>query len=194
MIGVILLAAGESARLGKPKQLLKYKESTLLEFVLNVATAVSEKVVLVLGANAEAIQKSLGKRNVTVVINEEWEEGMSSSICCGVSAIQRSQPAVEGVIILVCDQPYVSAELLQDLIAKHATTGKKIIASAYNNTIGVPALFDKTFFPGLMSLKGQEGAKKIIQQHPGEVATIAFPNGTIDIDTMEDYEKLRGKE
>lgn len=194
MIGVILLAAGASTRLGTPKQLLNYKGTTLLGFVLDTAEKVTDKIVIVLGAHAEPIQKSLGARKAGVVINANWKEGMGSSIRCGVQAMQQVQPAVDGIIILVCDQPYISPDLLQELINKKKVSGKKIIASAYNGTNGVPALFDSYFFPALLLLKGQEGAKKIIQQHPDDLETIDFANGNTDIDTVDDYERLRAKE
>ena len=193
MIGIILLAAGASARMGTPKQLLKYKGSTLLQLVLDTATAAGGKVVVVLGAYAETIQQQLNRRMAQVVENTNWQQGMSSSIRCGLEALLKSDPAMEAVIILVGDQPYISADLLQKLIAKWAVTGKKIVASTYNGTRGVPALFDTTFFPALLSLNGQEGAKKLVQQYPEEVATVDFPGGAIDIDTVEDYEMLRDK-
>lgn len=192
MVGVILLAAGASERLGTSKQLLAYKGTTLLQYVLNTIKAVDLKpVVLVLGAKAWEIKQSVGTAGLEIVQNDEWQEGMSSSIRKGIETLTTIQPGVDGVVIMVCDQPFVSPSLLQTLLNKRLASGKKIIASRYGHSAGVPVLFDKTFFPLLSSLKGQEGAKKIIQQHPNDVETVDFAEGDIDIDTAADYEKLK---
>ena len=92
---------------------------------------------------------------------------------------------------MACDQPYVTATVLQGLIARQAETGKGIIASVYQDTTGVPALFTKKFFPALSQLRGREGTGKILQQQAAEVATIAFPMGAVDIDTPADYAALQ---
>jgi len=94
------------------------------------------------------------------------------------------------VILMVCDQPHVSVEHLQQLMQQKLDTGKGIVASYYKNTMGVPVLFDKLFFPELLALKGQEGAKKLLLQFEQEVAAVPFPLGEVDVDTREDYERL----
>ena len=91
---------------------------------------------------------------------------------------------------MVCDQPYVSSSLLNDLLKKQRETGKPIVTSNYGETIGPPAFFHKTFFPELLKLQGDTGARKIIEQNNDKVATVLFPEGSIDIDTEEDYEEL----
>lgn len=91
---------------------------------------------------------------------------------------------------MLCDQPFVSPELLNSLINKQAESGKLLVACAYNDTTGVPVLFHRTFFNELLSLKGLEGAKKILKDHINEIATVPFEQGSIDIDTLMDYEKL----
>jgi molybdenum cofactor cytidylyltransferase len=91
---------------------------------------------------------------------------------------------------MVCDQPFVSASLINDLVDKKKSTGKSVIACTYKETIGTPALFGHTHFPELMQLQGQDGAKKILLQHAGALETISFPMGYIDIDTMQDYQDL----
>jgi molybdenum cofactor cytidylyltransferase len=194
MVGVILLAAGGSKRLGTPKQSLLYKGETLLQHALKEALQVSRQVVVVLGAGADELKQELINPGVQLVINAEWEEGMASSIRNGLLSLLRSHPMIEAALVMVCDQPFVSAAVLQQLVNERLTSGKKIIASSYEQVKGVPVLFDKSFFPSLLALKGQEGAKKIIQQHSDEVATVAFPKGNIDIDTMEDYERLKHRD
>lgn len=190
----MLLAAGASARLGTPKQLLPYKTSTLLEHALDIALqAKAHPVIAVLGANKDLIKGSLKSNKAVFVINNAWQEGMASSIRCGLQKILEIKPAIEAVIFLVCDQPYVSKKLLQQLIDAHLTSGRPIVASHYKNNTGTPALFHSSLFSAIMNLKGDAGAKKILQQYPEMVAIIDFPLGEIDIDTSGDYEKLIGK-
>ena len=191
MTGIILLAAGASQRLGKPKQSLIYKGETLLHHAMNVALSICpETVVVVLGSEAETLKQEVKDGRIHVIINTDWNEGMSSSIRHGLLSLLRLHPVAEAVIIMVCDQPHVSPELLKELQEVRYRTHKKIIASAYGEVAGVPALFDKSFFPDLLALRDQEGAKKIIRMNFSEVETVSFPEGIIDIDTKEDYEAL----
>ena len=189
--GIILLAAGASARLGTPKQLLQYKGKTLLQHALEIGIATEmHPIIIILGANSELVRQSVEHKNIHPVFNKEWSEGMASSIRCGMEELHTIAPAVEGVIIMVGDQPFVTAKLLTDLVDKHQLTGKPIIASRYNNNLGTPALFDKTIFTLLRLLKGDSGAKKMMQANPGWVESVDFPLGEIDIDTKGDYDLL----
>ena len=189
--GIILLAAGASSRLGKPKQLLPYNDKTLLQHSLQIAIATEiEPIVTVLGANSDLLIESLENQKLTTVINEGWSEGMASSIRCGMEALLKTTPALDGVIIMVCDQPFVTSTLLTDLVEKHQLTGKPIIASKYNSNLGTPALFDTTIFALLRSLKGDSGAKKMMQANPDWVESVDFPFGEFDIDTNGDYDLL----
>ena len=95
------------------------------------------------------------------------------------------------MIILLCDQPFVSAELLDAMIDKQAETGKPIVACTYNGTIGVPVLFERALFAELLLLQGNEGAKKVLKNHIPDIALIPFEQGGIDIDTPADYDNLR---
>ncbi|MES2645307.1 MAG: nucleotidyltransferase family protein [Bacteroidota bacterium] len=189
-IGIVLLAAGSSSRLGEPKQLLKYDDQTLLQHSLQVAIASNgSPIVVVLGANAGEILKSIDPGSAHIVVNEEWQEGMGASIRYGIKTILQVDPQVSGGIIMVCDQPFITRELLNNLVTKHQLTGKPIITCSYAGTFGPPSLFDKNIFPELLQLKGDAGAKKIIHQHAGELDVILFPEGETDIDTKADYEK-----
>ena len=151
-----------------------------------------QAVVIVLGSNADSIAKEIDKKNAHIVRNSEWEEGMASSVRNGLSTLQQILPSTGAVIFMVCDQPFVSASLVNDLIDTQKETGKPIVTSDYGEAVGPPALFCKPLFNELMRLKGDAGAKKIIQQHGDEVATVSFTKGKIDIDTNEDYEALAG--
>ena len=152
--------------------------------------AALKPIVIVTGANAEILNKEIGESRATIVLNAAWEEGMASSIRTGLQKMQELEPTLHKVIMMVCDQPYVTVKLLEDLMAKHIETGKPIIASNYKNNLGTPALFDAVIFKELMQLKGDTGAKKILNKHPEWVAAIDFPMGEIDIDTEEDYTEL----
>ncbi|MEP7109657.1 MAG: nucleotidyltransferase family protein [Ferruginibacter sp.] len=191
--GIVLLAAGESARLGKPKQLLLYKGKCLLHHGVQVAIDTgTNPVIAVLGANADLVKEEIEvDKEVHIVVNKDWKEGMASSIRCGLEKLQEIAPGADAVIFMVCDQPFVTAKLLEDLVSKYQETGKPVIASKYeNNSLGTPALFDKTIFAALMALKGDAGAKRIIKENPDWVNVVNFPLGNIDIDTDKDYEKL----
>jgi molybdenum cofactor cytidylyltransferase len=189
--GILILAAGNSSRLGEPKQLLRYKGKTLISNVVDAATSVvPTRVTAVTGANAELISNELSKSSVSIVYNPHWQEGMSSSIRIGITHLKHKNPHLQGVILSVSDQPFVSSSLFLTLIETVKSTKKGIVASLYDNTFGTPVLFQKQYFDSLLCLKGVEGAKKLIKQFPEDVATIPFPQGGIDIDTQEDYRLL----
>jgi molybdenum cofactor cytidylyltransferase len=190
--GIILLAAGGSSRLGQPKQLLPYGDKTLVQHVLDTALAASPiQLVMVTGAHRDLVQQD---DSFLTVHNADWKEGIASSIRSGLNAILKNEPGLDAVIFIVCDQPYISTTLLKELMDTHAATGKEIVASSYADTVGIPALFGKSFFNALQQLKGDEGAKKIIMQNPEAVAVVDFPRGNIDIDTAGDYAALQGKD
>jgi molybdenum cofactor cytidylyltransferase len=192
--GVIILGAGNSSRLGQPKQLLIYKGKTLICHVAEEAIeAVGAPVILVTGSNAPLILENLCNLAVEIVQNDHWEDGMGSSISCGMRALLE-HPGLDGVFIVVCDQPFVNATLLHQLIAQQIITGKGIIASTYDNTAGTPVLFNKIYFADLLALQGQEGAKKILQEYTDDLALVPFPLGALDIDIAEDYQQLLTRE
>jgi molybdenum cofactor cytidylyltransferase len=177
--------------MGRPKQLLPYHGKSLLEHAVDTANdADANPVIVVLGANAELLEKEIDEKKVHIVENKEWKEGMASSVRCGLTTLLHIAPAVDAVIIMVCDQPFVSFSLLNDLITVQKNTRKPIVTSQYENAIGPPVLFHKSFFPELLELKGDAGARKIIEQRSNDVATILFKKGDIDIDTEADYKSL----
>ncbi|KAF2327720.1 nucleotidyltransferase family protein [Flavobacterium daemonense] len=189
--GIVILAAGNSSRLGQPKQLLGYKDSTLLKNTIAEASLVHDlKIIVVTGANNQLIEEELDPSRIKIVFNPEWESGMSSSIVYGLKKLIDLYPETENCIFAVCDQPYVSSLIFENLIEEHYKTGKGIVASAYSETLGTPVLFNKKYFTELLELKGQEGAKKIINRFSDDVASVLFEKGNIDIDTEEDYNKL----
>ena len=177
--------------MGRPKQLLPYNGKSLLEHTVDTANdAEANPVIVVLGANAALLEKEIDEKKVHIVENKEWEEGMASSIRCGLNTLLQIAPSADAVILMVCDQPFVSASLLNELISTQKNTGKLIVASQYGNTFGPPALFYKTIFPELLKLKGDAGARKIVTQYSDDTATVLFTEGKIDIDTEADYNAL----
>jgi molybdenum cofactor cytidylyltransferase len=185
------MAAGISSRLGSPKQLLAFDGNTLLRHTINEAVKAEVLgVVVVLGANAEAIFPETEVDGVITIHNENWREGMSSSLSAGLRKWQEGELVPESIIFMVCDQPYVSSSLLNQIIDKHRDTGKPIVASAYKGTVGTPALLHQSMFNDLIALTADEGAKKIIKKYIHDVATVSFPQGAVDIDTKGDYDKL----
>jgi len=189
---ILVLAAGRSARMGTPKQLLTYKGKSLLRHTLDEALLTGcESVFVVLGSNRDTIRKELGELQVDIIDNTGWEEGMASSIRCGLEYMQTTRLVKDTVNILVCDQPFITRDLLNQLLAKHLATGKPLIASSYEGVYGTPALFHRSFFPALMELNGDKGAQSIITANKAELATVEFPRGMTDIDTEEDYELLK---
>ena len=190
MIGLIILAAGSSSRLGKPKQNLVFQGDTLLQRTIKAALAADcQQVTVVLGANASAIEHTMTPGSVQIIHNADWEEGMSSSIRHGLAALLKVDPQLQAVILMLCDQPFADTSIINQLIQASANN-KSIIASAYNGTIGPPALFNKSHFNELLALQGNEGAKKLLLQYADEVYKVPFPLGMIDIDTIGDYERL----
>ena len=190
MIGLVILAAGSSSRLGKPKQNLAFQGSTLLQRSIKAALAADcQQVLVVLGANASIIEPTIKSEPVQLIHNSDWQAGMSSSINCGLTTLLKTTPQLQSVILMLCDQPFADTSIINQLIQASANN-KHLVACNYNGTIGVPALFDKSHFEELLALEGNEGAKKLLLKYTNEVHTVPFPLGMIDIDTIGDYERL----
>ncbi|MFC3559210.1 nucleotidyltransferase family protein [Pedobacter jamesrossensis] len=189
--GIIILAAGNSSRLGSPKQLLHYEGKTLLERVsFEAIKTLFKPIVVVLGAYAEEIGMEHKHANISYTFNKNWQSGMASSIAKGLSTVLSLQKNIENVIITVSDQVFVSTEIFQTLVKKHNNTSKGIIACRYEKTNGTPTLFNKKYFEQLLSLSGTTGAKKILIENEDDMTTIPFEKGYIDVDTRNDYNNL----
>ena len=176
-----------------PKQLLRFGGVTLLRHAAQTAVAARcGPVVVVLGAAATAKQFrfELVDLDVTVVENHKWKEGMSSSIRAGIEALEAGSP--EAVLLMTCDQPYVTAAVLQQLVAAFHKDHPPAVACAYAGTIGVPALFDHSLFGELKGLEHDQGAKRVLERHLSRIGSIPFEQGAVDIDTPEDVPKLSG--
>jgi molybdenum cofactor cytidylyltransferase len=193
--GIIILAAGESKRLGNPKQLLSFDGNTLLARVAKTACeSMMCPVIAVLGAHAEKIRPTLNIAGLNVVYNDNWQEGMASSLRKGLTSMMELYPQVDGIIILVCDQPYLSHELIKALIEAQRDAGLPAAAAAYNGKLGTPALFHKSLFSALLLLSGDTGARKMLEGMQENVVEVDFEMGDVDIDTQADYERLLNKD
>lgn len=188
--GILILAAGNSSRLGEPKQLLNFKGKSLLLHVTQQALEVTKSVVVVTGSNHHQIKKEIENLKAVIIENTNWNEGMASSINVGLNQILTLFPNIESCIISVCDQPFIEASVFTELISKQKESQNGIVASQYSEILGTPVLFTKKYFEDLLSLSGQEGAKKLLQKFKNDIAEINFEKGAIDIDTEDDYQQL----
>jgi molybdenum cofactor cytidylyltransferase len=182
-VAAVVLAAGASSRLGELKQLALLGEETLLERAVRVAReAGCSPVVVVLGAKYAEVLGNSQLGDAVLVINDEWQEGMASSIGLGVRTLGLFAEDAEGVVLMTCDQPAVTAEHLRLLMMR-----VEVKASRYAERNGVPAFFPKEFFDRLMGLKGDAGARELLAAAPSE----ELAGGELDVDTVEDLERAR---
>ena len=190
-IGAVILAAGESSRFGRPKQLVQFRGKSLVRRAVNAAKdANCSAIVVVLGSKRAQIERELKETDAIVAENQDWRRGMGSSIRVGVEGAVNQAPDIEAIVLLTCDQPFVKTDTIKCLIAMREKTKKAIVASSYSQTLGVPALFDRSCFQELLALDDETGAKTIILSNRERVAELLFSEGKIDIDTAADYEKL----
>ena len=190
-IGIIVLAAGGSIRLGRPKQLLKFRGESLVKRAAETALATGcEKVVVVLGANFEKTRKEVENLPLEIAVNENWTSGMSSSVKTGLKKLLKNEPRLSAVVIQLCDQPLINSSVLDKLIEIYRRTKANIVASEYAQIIGVPALFADSLFSELLNLETENGAKQIIKKYISTVEKVCVPEAEIDIDTQSDYDKL----
>ena len=188
-VALVLLAAGASTRMGRPKQLLPYHGRTLLRQAAETAVATGcAPIILVTGALHDALLAEIAGLPLQAVHNPDWETGMASSIRAGLAAVAPASP--RAVLIMLTDQPLLTPELLHQLIAQQQATQAPIVATAYGDTLGVPAIFDATMLPELLKLQGAQGAGPLIARLGAAVGQVAFPAGLLDVDTPEQYAAL----
>jgi molybdenum cofactor cytidylyltransferase len=188
-VALLLLAAGASTRMGRPKQLLPYRGRTLLRHAAETAVASGcAPIVLVTGALHEELLPEIAGLPIQAVRNINWESGMASSIQTGLAAVAAAQPSA--VLIMLTDQPLVTPELLRQFVARQRQTQAPIVAAAYGDTLGVPAVFSNSLLPKLEQLQGQQGAVRLIASLGAAVGRVDFPAGLLDVDTPEQYAAL----
>lgn len=192
---IIVLAAGASVRFGTPKQNLLFKQTTLLQYSINAALASKAGCVLVIvGTETGSAKTSTSNHRLQFLINDQWKEGMASSIRCGIQYVVTNKPSVNSALLMACDQPFVDTGLLDKLVTLQQETGSAIVACRYGDTQGIPAIFARQLFPELLQLTGDSGAKKMIVKYKASSTVVNFPQGIIDIDTPEDYRAIQNNE
>jgi xanthine/CO dehydrogenase XdhC/CoxF family maturation factor/CTP:molybdopterin cytidylyltransferase MocA len=190
---VVILAAGGSRRLGRPKQLVEIEGQSLVRRAAETAlSAGSGSVHVVVGAEIDRVRTALDGLPVELVVNEAWREGVASSIRAAIEAIERRDRPVETLTLMLCDQPGVDADVLRRLLDAYRMTRAPVVASRYPEGPGVPALFHAELFSALKSLDGDVGARQLIRHLDREVVTIPFAV-LGDVDTAEDVARLVGE-
>ena len=187
----IVLAAGASTRFGSPKQLVRVAGRPLLHSALARAADVAGSAVsVVLGAHAAELTPLLTHSQALIVINRDWREGIASSIRAGVS---RLPPSCNAVLLMLADQAAVTAEDLKRLVSAWRRQPDYIVAARYGMTTGVPAVFPRSVFSDLGALRGDMGARALLQRNPDRVVRVPMASAAIDIDTPEDLLKIHSK-
>ncbi|MEZ0296457.1 MAG: NTP transferase domain-containing protein [Candidatus Methylacidiphilales bacterium] len=187
--GLILLAAGGSTRMKRPKQLLAWGAgSTLLQHACNTALQTQcHPVLVVLGCEAEACRGAIASLPIATVVHPEWRQGIGSTISAGITALESADPDASGALILLVDQPGVTPALLSSLIAAWSPPHHPIAATSYEGAGGVPAVFDRTLFPKLKALDPERGARSLIARNIAHTALIHSGSTLFDLDTPEVY-------
>lgn len=190
--GAVILAAGSSSRMGTPKQLLEIEGRPLIVRAVEAALASPAwPIVVVLGAHAEKIRPALARLPVLIAENPAWSEGMAASIRTGITTLGQFSRALDGALLALCDQPAFSADVIAQLVAAQANSGRSIVAARYSGRNGAPALFLREHFPTLASLTGEEGARALLNGDPAGVAPVELPELAVDLDTPEDFARAK---
>jgi molybdenum cofactor cytidylyltransferase len=191
-VAAIVLAAGGSSRMGQPKQLLPIDNRPMVRYVTEaVAASDLEQVIVVTGAHARAVEAALTGLPVELVRNVSWSKGMSSSMRSGLRALR---PAVQAVLVVLGDQPGLTATLLQSLVARYRATRAPIVVPVYRGRRGNPVLFDRALFPELLAVQGDQGGRAIVIRHQDRMEHVEVddPAVVMDVDSPRDYDGLLG--
>ena len=183
---VVVLAAGSASRFGSPKQLARFAGRPLLQSAVSNAVAIGGNAVsVVLGAHAAEVAPLLRNTPATVIVNRDWEEGMGSSLR---AAVRQLPGTCDGLLVLLGDQPAITAEDLRRLTGPWRRRPDAIVAAAYSGIDGVPAIFPRWVFGELGGLRGDAGARSLIYRHRERLVRVPMPSATLDIDTPADLE------
>ena len=190
-IALVLLAAGESRRMGTPKQLLTYKGFSLVRHATTEAIKSNcEPIVVVLGAKSDRIRGEINDLPVHITDNPGWQQGMSASIATGIATLLEMKIDLSAVVVALADQPLITDRVYNCLIESYYQNQVKAVACNYSDTIGVPALFDCILVPELLDISHRGGAKQILHRYSDRAHNLDLPEAAIDIDTPADYQKL----
>jgi CTP:molybdopterin cytidylyltransferase MocA len=189
-IAIVLLAAGEAARFGSPKQIASIGKRAMVRHCAINALGTQVPVLVVTGAHREAVETALGALHVALVHNPDWATGMGTSLARGVRAARERNPTLRGVLIALADQPSISTDNLHTLLREHTQAPLAIVASRFGDRSGPPCVFPASCFGELEHLSGPSGARSVIERHAALCRAIDMPAAAHDIDTREDYRRF----
>lgn len=193
-VAAVILAAGEARRMTVPKQLLPWGDSTFLgHAVLAAQGSGCSKIMVVLGAHQDLVEREVRDRRIQVVRNPDWMQGLGSSVRAAARAMARAESPVDAAVFLPVDQPLMDSPLIDRMIDLHVDSGKPIVASRIQGRLGVPALFSASVFPELEKLHGDGAASAFICRRINRVRACPFPEGAFDVNTPEDYLRWRAQ-
>jgi molybdenum cofactor cytidylyltransferase len=190
VLAAVILAAGGSSRMGQPKQLLKFRGTSLLRRAIDIALAVpTEQVIVVLGHAADQLLPECTATNATVVLNDQWMEGVSTSLRGGLATVSSD---ARGVFIYPADMPLVTPEALRELAHRQQVSGRPAAITDAGGVRGVPVFITRSLFPALMIQEGDIGGAQYLRGHPEAVEAVHFddPDLVRDVDRPEDYARL----
>ena len=190
MLAAVILAAGGSSRMGQPKQLLQFRGSSLLRRAITTAQAVpAEQVIVVLGCAADKLLPEVEATSATIVLNDQWMEGVSTSLRGGLAAVSSD---ARGVFIYPADMPLVTTEALRELARRQQVSGRPAAMTEAGGVRGVPVFITRSLFPALMIQEGDVGGAQYLRAHPEAVEAVHFddPDLIRDVDRPEDYNRL----
>ena len=182
-IAIVILAAGASKRMGRPKQLLKWGSESLVSHAISKALELgSPEVILVLGANHEAFESEINHFPITILKNENWEEGLGKSIACAANYVLKSKLKTSSLLITLADQPLIDTDFLNGIIQKFSQNQNQIVSTSYEKgKKGVPVLFDACYLGELSNLSVDNGAKRLLKKHQSYINSLQFRHKNLDI-------------
>ncbi|HMI58670.1 MAG TPA: nucleotidyltransferase family protein [Gemmatimonadaceae bacterium] len=190
-VAAVVLAAGDSTRLGVPKQLIEFRGTSLVRAAAIAAgDAGASVVIVVLGASAPSVAQALeGLPHIATVSNDRWRDGLASSLATGIREVLRLDARCDGVLITMADQPLVNSESLRRVLNAFDPQ-TRLVAAEYSGTIGVPAVIGREHLDALLLLEGDAGAGRWLRGLGDAVRRIPLPEAALDIDTAEDLALL----
>jgi CTP:molybdopterin cytidylyltransferase MocA len=190
-LGAVLLAAGSASRYGSPKQLLQIEGQTLVRRAAQAILDAGAALTVVTGAYAEAVAGELHGLPLRVVHNANWQLGMGGSIACGFRALMNDSDTPSAALLCLADQPRVGLPQLRRLLERHEPVPESITVSDYGDARGPPCVFPSAVYAELAALEGNAGARAVLARHRERIRCGPMPEAAMDIDTPEDWERLR---
>jgi molybdenum cofactor cytidylyltransferase len=190
-VAAVVLAAGESSRMGRDKATLGYGGSTFLETILRTLGAAGvERVAVVLGHHAEEIRQAVNLGATEVVINRDYRRGQTSSLQAGIKALER--PELKAVVVCLADHPAVSAQTLRRLVDSFYESRAPVVIPTYQGRRGHPVVLARELFEELQSLRPDAGANTVVHKYQAETKFVEVSDAGVllDIDDPESYQRL----